>query len=282
MTSDHTIFQRLATEPQAAPFDVLGIHPTDRPELPGRVIRIFLPWARAVEVLLDGAAVPMKSVHREGGFGLELPEESGFPAYRLRATDGQGEEWEREDPYRLSPVLDEERTQAFLEGRELRAHEVLGATSMRHDGLQGTRFAIWAPHARGVRLCGSMNGWDGRIHPMRPRGRTGVWELFVPGAGPGDLYKYDVCGPDGDWVEKADPFGFAMEIRPASASIVVPPLEFDWTDQDWVARRASTQAPDRPLSIYEVHLGSWRRKKDSSGPGWLSYRELADQLLPYV
>ena len=174
MTSDRTIFQRLATEPQPAPFDVLGIHPIDRPEIPGRVIRVFLPWARAVEVLLDGGGVPMESVHPEGGFRLELPEESGFPAYRLRATDGQGDQWEREDPYRLSPVLDEERTQAFLEGRELRAHEVLGATPMCHDGLEGTRFAIWAPHAHGVRLRGSMNSWDGRIHPMRPYGRLGA------------------------------------------------------------------------------------------------------------
>jgi 1,4-alpha-glucan branching enzyme len=282
MTTDRTIFQRLATEPQPAPFDVLGMHPIDRSEIPGRVIRVFLPWARSVEVLLDDVDFPMKSVHPEGGFRLELPEESGFPAYRLRATDEQGAQWEREDPYRLSPLLDEERTQAFLEGHELRAHEVLGATPMPHDGLDGTRFAVWAPHARGVRLRGSMNAWDGRIHPMRSRGRTGVWELFVPGAGPGDVYKYEVCGPHGDWVAKADPFGFAMELRPASASIVVPRAGFDWTDQDWVARRASTQASDRPLSIYEVHLGSWRRKDDGLGPGWLSYRELADQLLPYV
>ena len=157
MTSDRTIFQRLATEPQPAPFDVLGIHPIERPEIPGRVIRIFLPWARAVEVLLDGGVFPMRSVHPEGGFRLELPEESGFPTYRLRATDGQGDQWEREDPYRLSPVLDEDRTQAFLEGRELRAHEVLGATPMRHDGLEGTRFAIWARWPDAGRSYGRMS-----------------------------------------------------------------------------------------------------------------------------
>jgi 1,4-alpha-glucan branching enzyme len=276
------IFESLATEPQSSPFDFLGIHPSTAGDAPGREIRVFLPWARGVEVVLDGELTPMSRVHPQGGFVLELPTLSHSPEYRLRASDAHGDVWEREDPYRLPPVLDEDRVRQFLQGQELRAQDVFGAAPMRHEGLDGTRFAVWAPHAIGVRLRGSMNGWDGRTHPMRPRGSTGAWELFVPGVGPGDLYKFEICGSDGHWREKSDPFGFAMELRPATASIVVRDEPFAWSDEAWITGRAATQAADRPLSIYEVHLGSWRRHAAEHDPGWLSYRELAEELLPYV
>ncbi len=192
---------------------------------------------------------------------------------------GEGKEWLRDDPYRFPPSLDEFRIRDFLEGRERRAHEFMGAVPIAIDGVEGTRFAVWAPQARAVNVMGDMNLWDGRSHPMRPRGSTGVWELFVPGAGPGTAYKFRIVTPSGDRLEKADPFARATELRPATASVVAPPSGHPWGDAAWVEGRPAAQAGDAPIATYEVHLGSWRRHWDH---GWYGYRELADSLLPYV
>ncbi len=180
----------------------------------------------------------------------------------------------------------------FLTGAETRLDRLLGAQVMEHEGSAGTRFAVWAPRAAEVTLIGSFNDWDPRATPLRRVGSTGVWEIFLPGVGPGAMYKYRVWPapparrkasrakkPEVQALDKADPIGFAMELRPRSASIVVGPTAYEWSDDEWLARRGERSAPDRPVSIYEVHLGSWRRKPDG---GWLDYRELADELLPYV
>ncbi|MEX2049236.1 MAG: 1,4-alpha-glucan branching protein GlgB, partial [Gemmatimonadota bacterium] len=188
-------------------------------------------------------------------------------------------EWKIEDPYRFGPTLDEGRIRAFLEGTERRVHEVLGASPARHDGVDGTRFAVWAPHALAVNLMGDMNHWDGRCHPMRPRGASGVWELFVPAVGSGARYKYEIVTPE-DRTERADPCGRAAELRPATASEVWDPLRYRWDDAAWMEARRTWRPEERPMSVYEVHLGSWRRPSD--GRTWYGYRELADMLLPYA
>jgi 1,4-alpha-glucan branching enzyme len=272
-------------------FDWLGIHPLDDPSSPGRVVRAFLPWAREAWVLRNGGAragaaeaTPMVRVHPEGIFQTTFPEEDAFFPYRLRTVNDEGSTADFEDPYRFGPMLDEERVRGFLDGGERRAHEVLGARCTESGGVPGTLFAVWAPHARAVNVAGDWNGWDPRCHPMRSRGATGVWELFLPNVGPGALYKYQIVTEAGRALEKADPFGRAVELRPATASEVWDPDSYKWGDAAWLEKRAHLDRDREPMSVYEVHLGSWRRRSDRApgDPGWLSYRELADELLPYV
>lgn len=271
----------LADGTLAAPFDVLGIHPAETGD--GKVVRTFIPWARSVAVVRGEDRTPMRRAHDAGLFLAEFPDRDFFP-YRISVEDAEGRLWTMEDPYRFGPSVDERRVRRFLDGREYRVHQVLGARPVVHEGVAGTTFAVWAPHARAVALMGDMNGWDGRCHPMRPRGDTGVWELFVPGVGSGARYKYRIVDAHGVVREKADPCGRAVELRPATASEVWHEGEYVWGDDTWMARRARLNADDAPISVYEVHLGSWRRDPDRADddPGWRTYRELGDELVPYV
>jgi 1,4-alpha-glucan branching enzyme len=254
------------------------MHRSDRG---GWVVRVFIPWARAVTVIRRGPQAPMERVGEQGLFERTFTGAKGPFEYRLLVEDPEGHSWEVDDPYRFGPTLDEARIHAFLQGGERRVHEALGALPMEHDGVAGSRFAVWAPHARAVNLVGDMNHWDGRCHPMRPRGATGVWELFVPGVGVGARYKYEIV-TEGGRSERADPCGRAAELRPATASEVWDPLRYRWSDSEWMAARADWRADPQPMSTYEVHLGSWRRPPDTDGGRWLGYRALADTLLPYV
>jgi len=269
------------------PFGVLGNHPSGADGDIGRVVRAFLPWAAHVVVLPhDAEPVAMERVHEEGVFQAFFPERRHHFPYRLRATDRHGNTHELEDAYRFGPMLDEGRVGAFLAGTEGRAHEVLGARPLVADGVEGVFFAVWAPHAAAVNLMGTMNGWDARTHPMRPRGSTGVWELFVPRCAVGAAYKYQIVTGSGHRLDKADPFGRAVELRPATASVVWDPGQYVWGDQEWMAARASWDVAEQPMSTYEVHLGSWKRTPPGERPfgdhGWPGYRALADDLLPYV
>jgi 1,4-alpha-glucan branching enzyme len=180
------------------------------------------------------------------------------------------------------PWLSEFDLHLFGEGTHERLYEKMGAQLTVHQGVAGVNFAVWAPNAVGVGLIGDFNRWDRAAHPMRRRGPTGVWELFVPGLGHGALYKFDILTRhDGRSAVKADPYGFAMELRPNTASRVVDLGRYTWGDEAWMAARADHQRADRPLAIYEVHPGSWKRK-GGAPPDWLSWRELADDLVPYV
>jgi 1,4-alpha-glucan branching enzyme len=277
-------------------FDWLGIHPLSNAGDPGRVVRAFLPWADQAWVVREGRGAgseeweaAMERVHPGGVFEARFPDEESFFAYRLRATGGGSGGAEFEDPYRFGPMVDELRVHGFLAGTERRAHQVLGARQVRfEDGgaesVSGTLFTVWAPHARAVNVAGDWNGWDPRCHPMRPRGATGVWELFLPNVHTGALYKYQILSAFSEVMEKADPFGRAVELRPATASEVWDPEGYVWDDSEWMERRQGRDPDREPLSVYEVHLGSWRRHpaRTAGDPGWMSYRELADELLPYV
>jgi 1,4-alpha-glucan branching enzyme len=273
-------FASLARGECGDPFSVLGIHP--HPD-GGWVVRAFLPWALEIKLRVGRRRPRMARASTPGGWEVRIPPEWGYedapPAYRMVVMDAEGTEWVREDPYRFPPSLDESRVRDFLEGRERRAHLFMGAHPWREGRVEGTRFAVWAPHARAVGLAGDMNGWDPRIHPMRPRGSTGLWELFVPGVTPGAAYKYQVVTSSGDRVEKADPFGRAAEVRPSNASVVAPEPDYPWKDDEWMGQRTRAQSGEAPMSVYEVHLGSWRKHGDHT---WLGYRDLADQLIPYV
>ncbi len=244
-------------------------------------VRVFAPGAESVTVLEEGgrrSAVPLERLHDAGLFGAVMPGRRTLFPYRLRITRG-GHTWEQGDPYRFLPTIGDLDLHLIGEGTHRRLYEKLGAHPRVVDGEAGVSFAVWAPNARGVSLIGDFNHWNRRSHPLRSLGPTGVWELFVPGLAPGERYKYAIRGADGVEQEKADPFAFASELRPRTASVVADIHGHAWGDAAWLAERREANPQRGPMSIYEVHLGSWRRHADGS---WLTYRELADELVPYV
>ena len=257
------------------PFAVLGPHRR------GGVwtVTAFVPGATRVEALTGKAGKPVEMAEVEGAPGVfvcALPRKSD---YRLRA-EGYGSTWEWEDPFRFGPVLGEMDEYLLGEGTHRRMWQVLGAHLITHEGVDGVHFAVWAPNAERVSVVGDFNIWDGRRHPMRRRGPTGVWEIFVPGLREGETYKYEIRGPGGALLPlKADPVGFGSEHPPANASVVRPIHWTDWRDGEWMTRRGPAQNVDAPISVYEVHLGSWKR---APGDRMLSYQELAEQLIDYV
>jgi 1,4-alpha-glucan branching enzyme len=264
-----TELDRLAGGAHHDPHSVLGAHPG-----PGGVtFRALRPLAERVTVVLDdGTTHDMRHV-AHGVFETTVPGLDKVPAYTLRVRYPSGDTHEARDPYRHWPTLGEVDLHLIGEGRHERLWEVLGARVMEHEDVHGTAFAVWAPNARGIRVIGDFNHWDGTAYPMRSLGRSGVWELFIPGVGAGERYKYQVLGADGVWRDKADPMARRTEMPPQTASIVEQ-SSYTWQDEEWMAARPAKQPQNEPMSVYEVHLGSWR-------PG-LSYLELADQLSEYV
>ncbi|CCG07662.1 1,4-alpha-glucan branching protein GlgB [Pararhodospirillum photometricum] len=248
----------------------------------GYCLRCFRPRAAAVSVIdaADGRVVaPMRRLHPEGVFGLDLPAGQGPFSYRLRVEE-DGHVRDIDDPYRFGPVLGDLDRYLLGEGTHLEIYRKMGAHPMTVDGSPGTSFAVWAPNATRVSIIGDFNHWDGRVHPMRQHPGSGVWDIFIPGVGPGALYKFELTGPDGGLLPaKADPYAFRAEHPPLTASVVCGLGSYTWSDDAWMARRAETIARTHPISIYEVHLGSWRRD-DQDRP--LGYRALADTLIPYV
>ena len=207
-----------------------------------------------------------------------------FLRTRLRITDATGTRTEH-DPYRFTPVLSGATLERITQS-DGRIHEFLGAHPCAHEGTEGVHFAVWAPGVRRVSVVGDFNRWSPRIHPLRPRGTSGIWELFLPDVAPGSTYKLSILAADGSAHLKSDPCARASETRPSNASKVASPDRYPWSDAAWLKARAERQSLDQPISIYEVHTPSWRRKAGARPregiPGWLSYRELADDLLPYV
>jgi 1,4-alpha-glucan branching enzyme len=251
------------------PHSVLGVHTVGR----AFAARALLPGAKAVTLRAGEQRYPMEPVI-DALFAVAVPEHPGD--YRLE-VEYDGHTVTTDDPYRWLPTVGELDLHLIGEGRHERLWEALGAHvrsyETPHGDVEGTSFAVWAPNARGIRVIGDFNGWDGRGHAMRSLGSSGIWEIFVPGVGPGTCYKFRILGADGNWHEKADPMAFGTEHPPATASVVTGSAHA-WEDAEWVAQREATQWASAPMSVYEVHLGSWR-------PG-LDYRELADQLGDYV
>lgn len=262
------------------PFSFLGPHRV------GSVVvaRAILPDAETVAVVdaESGAVVAeAERVHPDGVFVAAIPDAAETFRYRLRATTAAGSR-EFDDIYRFSPVLGELDMHLLAEGNHRDSYRKLGAHALVHDGVAGVSFAVWAPNARRVSVVGDFNAWDGRRMPMRRRDPGGFWEIFVPGLGPGHCYKYEIVGYDGQLLPlKADPYAAESEHPPATASIVAAPSRHEWQDHAWMKGRAPRNEREAPISIYEVHLGSWRRNLGEGGR-YLSYRELAEQLVPYV
>ena len=261
---------RLAGGAHHDPHAILGMHPVDD----GVVVRALRPDAEAVAALIGDQRIELTHL-RSGIWEARVPD-SAVTDYRLEVTY-HGTDYRTDDPYRYLPTLGEVDLHLIGEGRHEELWTVLGAHVRRYDSpagqVSGVSFAVWAPSARGVRVIGDFNGWDGRSHLLRALGSSGVWELFVPDIGAGTHYKLSVLGADSVWREKADPMARRTEVPPLTAS-VVDESSYTWDDQAWLDRRAVTAAHAAPMSVYEVHLGSWR--------AGLSYLELAEQLTEYV
>jgi 1,4-alpha-glucan branching enzyme len=264
------------------PCAVLGMHTlTAEGDL---VVRAFLPEAREAAVIdaADGrVTVNLEKIHDAGFFAGAISGRKGPFPYRLRINTDAGQA-EVDDAYRFPPILSEVDTKLLAEGAHLRSYRKLGAHPQTIDGVPGVAFAVWAPNAHRVSVIGDFNGWDGRRHGMRLRHECGVWELFVPHARAGQFYKYEVkSAPGGMPSARTDPYAFQAERWPGSASIVSDPAVYRWSDQAWMQARKQRDALHAPLAIFEVHLGSWRRKPEE-GARCLTYSELAEELPTYV
>ncbi len=266
------------------PFAVLGPHVLQRARQTGVAVRAFLPHADKVVVVPGEAnlpAHPMTRVHPAGLFEAVFPDRVEAFAYHLEVQDAGGASHRWDDAYRFPSTLGDLDLHLLGEGTHYRAYEKLGAHLVTVDGVVGVRFAVWAPNARRVSVVGDWNAWDGRVHPMRLHPANGLWELFIPGLGINTLYKYEVLSETTGAVLKTDPVAFAFEVATPPTASVVADLNYAWDDVEWMADRAARNALDAPISIYEVHLGSWMRIPEE-GNRALSYRELAERLGAYV
>ncbi|MGZ5958873.1 MAG: GlgB N-terminal domain-containing protein, partial [Myxococcaceae bacterium] len=258
------------------PHQILGAHPEPGG---GTVVRAYRPDAEGITVIADdGGEWPMRPLGH-GMFEVHAPR--GIGPYHLCVTYPGGRRFTLGDPYRFWPTLGELDAYLVNEGRHERPWERLGAHPMLHGGTAGTAFAVWAPTAAGVSVVGDFNGWDGRLHPMRRMGGSGIWELFVPELGDGARYKFEIRpAGGGPPFLKVDPYAFRTEVPPQNASVVHALDQYAWRDAGWMEQRARGDLFARPMSIYEVHLGSWRRIPEE-GNRPLTYRELGVELAAY-
>ncbi len=257
------------------PFAYLGRH-----ELPksGVVIRALKPRAEKMWLLEEGKhARSMPRIEGTELFEIKLAKGSFDTSYRFRIENREGHAWEEEDVYRFPPMLGELDMHLIAEGNHFEKYKILGAHLREINGVSGVGFAVWAPSAERVSVVGNFNHWDGREHQMRTRGSSGIWEIFIPALCEEEVYKFEIRASNGDVFEKVDPYAQQMEVRPKTACIVHNPKQYRWHDSAWMKKRPERQSLDQPMSIYEVHLGSWRREAHE----YLGYRELAHQLVEY-
>ena len=259
------------------PFAFLGRHANPVKTEQGVVIRACKPRSEEMWLLTGDEALVMPRIEGTDLFELTWSEGSFDSDYRFRMKNREGDVWEEEDVYRFSPFLGEMDLHLMGEGNHFEKYNVLGAHVREHEGVAGVSFAVWAPNASRVSVVGNFNHWDGREHAMRLRGSSGLWEIFVPGLCESEVYKFEIRTQTGELLEKSDPYAQQMELRPNTASVVHNAKKYVWNDADWMANRPKKQALNQPMSIYEVHLGSWRRVDGE----YMNYREAAHQLVEY-
>ncbi len=281
MILTHAELESLVHVQHRSPHTLLGMHPLG--DGSGVVARAFLPHAAQVEIVpvheKKKPRLKLERIHEAGVFEGVTRESQSVYAYDLVVTDHQGNRTQARDPFSFLPTLGETDLYLFGQGNEHRIYEKLGAHLRQIDGVWGTSFAVWAPNAQRVSVVGEFNQWDGRRHPMRLLGASGVWEIFIPGVGEGTLYKYEIKNIYGTDVLKTDPYGAFFELAPKNASIVWNTSKFKWSDEAWMKQRRAQDPLRSPMSIYEVHLGSWQKKNWYES---LNYRELAAPLVEYV
>ncbi len=272
----------LARAEYGDPFHLLGPHIVQGDRV---LVRTIQPYAASVSVAIEGRSFPAELVHSGGIFEVLLPADYhhlGPNDYHLSIGWDHGGVTQIVDPYAFPPLLSDFDLHLLGEGSHWQSYEKLGAHVREISGLQGVQFAVWAPNALRVSVVGDFNRWDGRVNSMRLRGNSGVWEIFIPELKEGMIYKYEIRSRLGELpFLKADPYAFEAELRPKSGSVVATLEGYGWNDDAWMKARGRREWLAAPVSIYEVHLGSWRRASEENNR-WLSYREIADQLIPYV
>jgi 1,4-alpha-glucan branching enzyme len=265
--------QRILEARHHDPFEMLGRHVKDGV----CALRLFLPKAERARVA--GTQVEIPRIEGTDLFVWEGDPAQVPPGYRIDWTDAQGQVHRLIDPYAFPAQLGDFDLHLFGEGRHWHAYRFLGAHPRVVAGVAGTLFAVWAPNAQRVSVVGNFNAWDGRVHPMRARGGSGVWELFLPALGPGEFYKFELRDQQGNTHVKIDPYATAFQTRPDTACITQAESDFAWDDAAWLEERAQADWSHQPLSVYEVHLSSWQRSADGN---FLGYREIAERLADYV
>lgn len=281
--------QRLFDGQLEDPTTLLGPQPCAQAPAQWTHVRSFLPEASSawLQHSTDPIQIPMKRIHPSGLFEGLCPVEwrghgrESTSSYRIGSSNVSGETKVSMDSYAVAPLSTDFDQYLIGEGKHRRIYDVLGAHGRTVDGVVGVNFAVWAPNARGISVIGDFNGWDHRRNPLQKMpGGAGIWEVFIPGIATGSLYKFRVTGADRQVTDRTDPMGYSAELPPRTASVVVDLDSYTWNDQDWIARRAGSNALQQPMSVYEVHLGSWQT--DPAMPnGWLNYRELAHRLVKY-
>jgi 1,4-alpha-glucan branching enzyme len=259
------------------PFTVLGQHPAGKQ---GREFRALLPHAKQASLMLESGSIALDRVADTALFSADISTHSVDQHARISWVDGEGHTHETCDPYSFAPQIADFDLHLFGEGKHWNIYRILGAHPMCIDGVDGVQFATWAPNAQRVSVIGDFNHWDGRCHPMRVRGSSGVWELFIPGLNAGQLYKFELRNRDhGTLHKKADPYARQAELRPHTASVIAAADQYSWQDDQWLEQRRNSDWLHSAMSVYEVHLGSWQRSESGD---YLNYRELAHRLVGYV
>ncbi|MDA0710329.1 MAG: 1,4-alpha-glucan branching protein GlgB [bacterium] len=263
------------------PFSVLGMHTVRTPEGQGIAIRAYRPGAESVTVVSDHPPVALNRVHEAGFFEALVPNQQTHFLYQLEIGYPYGHRVTTPDPYTFPPIISDYDLHLFGESNHHHMFNKLGAHVTELHGVKGVSFAVWAPNAKRVSVMGNFNQWNGSQYPMRIRGNTGVWEVFIPHLEPFATYKYEIKAQSGLVIVKSDPYAFYAEHRPKTASIVYELTDDGWADETWMLQRDSQSSHNRPMAIYEVHLGSWRRNPLENNRS-LTYRELAHELVTYV
>lgn len=267
-----------------APHNILGLHTFGR----GQVFTVYRPEAEKIFVTdaKGNNKIELDEVEPGSGFfGLYVPEQKYGLDYLLHIQYGEGNVVVTADPYAFKPQISSDDLYLFAEGKHYQIYDKLGAHPMTINGVKGTYFAVWAPYARAVSVVGNFNMWDGRLHLMRTLEVSGVHELFIPGVEPGAVYKYQILARNGEVLMKADPYANCAELRPDNASVVADISDFKWSDTKWMEKRSKESRVDickKPMAIYEMHLGSWKKKDDGTEDGFYNYRELAPMVAEYV
>lgn len=265
------------------PFMVLGMHEIESGRKKAIAVRAFLPDADEAWVVdvSDNKAYKMEKTNKSGFFEKDFDDRKEIFRYKLRLKASNEHIFEFHDPYSFWPVLSDFDLYLIGEGSHYKKYEKLGSHVTEINGIKGVHFAVWAPNAKRVSVVGDFNNWDGRRHQMRVLGSSGIWELFIPGLDEGKIYKFEIKAQSGDILLKADPYAFYFEVRPKSASIVYNINKYQWKDDEWLDMRSKKNWYESPVSVYEVHLSSWMRMPEEENR-FLTYKELAEKLIPYV
>lgn len=281
-TLSREIISSISDGTYSDPFSILGLHQVNLNGTKKLVLRVFRPEAKSIQAKINGKLYELQRLSEEGLFERIFKRRKNKFSYSLSIQPHQGEKFTIRDPYEFGSLISDFDLQLWGEGNHTEAWKFMGAHIRSVDKVKGTHFVVTAPNAQRVSVVGSFNNWDGRVHRMRKHFDQGLWEIFIPHVNVNDLYKFEIKTKySKKLLLKSDPFAFYSEMRPGTASVVCKMGEYKWKDKKWIESRQEHQAHNKPLSIYEVHPGSWKRHPDEE-PGYLSYRELAAELIPYV